>query len=135
MGLLNALLGRPDDPVTLFKKKWTKTCQYIFDVSYDPTSYPQNVVRARIFADMSELVDICKNRVENPRNEFFTLYSNSDFHEIRLNLSTALYIAQRYIELLNSGVKISNYVTSDVIRDAIQNRSMFDYDCVVALYS
>jgi hypothetical protein len=118
-----------------FKKKFTEACQFFIDVSYEPSKYSWATIHAKKIAYMTELSEFCKYRVSNPRNEAFTIYTNGADPMVRLNMTTALVIAQRYLEDMENGIRLSKSRTDYIIQDVINNGSMYDYDCVLAKYT
>lgn len=118
-----------------FKKKFTETIQFFIDISYEPNKYSWATIQAKKIAYMTELAEYCRYRVSNPRNEAFNIYTNGADPIVRLNMTTALVIAQRYSEDMENGIKLSKSRTDYIIQDVINNGSMYDYDCVVAKYT
>lgn len=118
-----------------FKKKFTETIQFFIDISYEPNKYSWATIQAKKIAYMTELAEYCRYRVSNPRNEAFNIYTNGADPIVRLNMTTALVIAQRYLEDMENGIKLSKSRTDYIIQDVINNGSMYDYDCVVAKYT
>ena len=107
----------------------------ILDISYEPNKYSWATIQAKKIAYMTELAEYCRYRVSNPRNEAFNIYTNGADPIVRLNMTTALVIAQRYLEDMENGIKLSKSRTDYIIQDVINNGSMYDYDCVVAKYT
>ncbi len=118
-----------------FKKKFTETCQFFIDVSYEPSKFSWATIHAKTIAYMTELSEFCKYRVSNPRNEAFTIYTNGADPMVRLNMTTALVIAQHYLDDMKNGIKLSTNRTDYIIHDVIENCSMYDYDYVLAKYT
>ena len=117
-----------------FKKKFTEACQFFVDISYEPNRCSWATIHAKKTAYMSELAEFCKYRVSDPRNEAFNIYTNGSNPIIRLNMTTALVIAQRYIDAMEDGIRLSTSRTDYIIHDVIENGSMYDYDCVLTKY-
>ena len=117
-----------------FKKKFTEACQFFIDVTYEPSKFSWATINAKKQAYMTELAEYCKYKVENPRNEAFNIYTNGVDPIVRLNMTAALVIAQRYIDAMENGIKLSNRQTDIIIHDVINNGSMYDYDRVLNSY-
>lgn len=133
MGLFSAF--RPTSSTAGdFKKKFTEACQFFTDVSYEPSKFSWSTIQAKKHAYMAELADYCKYKVSNPRDEAFTIYTNGTDTMIRLNMTAALVIAQRYIDAMENGVRLSNRQMDIIIHDVIDHGSMYDYDRVLNMY-
>lgn len=133
MGLFSAFRST-SSVASEFKKTYSEACQFFVDVSYEPNKYSWNTIQAKKNAYMSELVDLCKYRVKNPRDEAFTIYTNGENPILRLNMSSALVIAQKYIDTMENGERLSSIKTDFIINDVLNNCSMLDYQHVVNKY-
>ena len=118
-----------------FKKKFTEACQFFIDVSYEPSRYSMNTIHAKKYAYMSELVDFCRYRTSDPRNEAFNIYTNGAELIVRLNMAAGLIIAQRYIDDMENGNKLSATRTDAIIEDVRSNATMWNYQQVIEKYS
>ena len=116
-----------------FKKKFIELSQFLSDISYEPGKYSWQTIQAKKFAYMTEMAEMCR-KASNPRDEAFNVYTNSEAMAYRLNMTSALVIAERYIEAVENGIKLSNRVTDQIINESIKTGTMFDYDCVLAKY-
>lgn len=134
MGLFSAFRSTSSEAGD-FKKKFTEACQFFIDVSYEPSRYSWATIHAKKTAYMTELAEYCKYRVSNPRNEAFNIYTNGADPIKRLNMTTALVVAERYVQAMEDGVKLSTSRTDYIIQDVINNGNMYDYDCVLAKYT
>lgn len=134
MGLFSAFRST-SNVASEFKKKFTEACQFFIDVSYEPSRYSMNTIHAKKYAYMSELVDFCRYRVSDPCNEAFNIYTNGAELIVRLNMAAGLIIAQRYIEEMENGNKLSATRTDAIIDDVRTNATMSDYYRVIDLYS
>ena len=110
-----------------FKKKFTEACQFFIDVSYEPSKFSWSTIQAKKEAYMKELAEYCKYKVADPKSETFNIYTNGASTMLRLNMCAALVIAQRYIDAMENGVKLSSRQADSIIHDVINNSSMYDY--------
>lgn len=118
-----------------FKKIFINAMQFFIDVSFEPFKYPMATVNVKKQAYMTEMAEFCRYKVADPKKEHFNIYTNGENMIMRLNMSTALVVAQREIEALENGEKLSKSKVEYIIDDVQHNCTMFDYNCVLSRYS
>ena len=121
----------------IFKDKYIELIKYLSDYSFDSTSNSWTTFNAKVNSLMMEMVEMCEGAYsvfQEPKKEFFNVYTNGATLQRRLNVVSAIVIADKMIEAVKEGYRLTKYQTDMIIDKVTSTSTMYDYHCVISKY-
>lgn len=121
----------------IFKDKYIELIKYLTDYSFDSTSNSWTTFNVKVNSLMMEMVEMCDGpycKFQNPKNEFFNVYTNGAEMHRRLNVVSAIVIADKMVEAVKDGYRLTKSQTDMIIDKVHSTSTMFDYHCVLSKY-